>query len=298
MTTTPTGSLLTTATPTPTHHTYDPYGLPRHTVDAPETPAPGYIGGLQLPTGNYLLGQREYNPTTGTFLTPDQAGAPNPYTYTSGNPLKSTDLQGLSDIDGTLTDVSHISGWASTAALTGAVICTLARPCAPAIPIFLQVSAATGMVSASTAGVLDAQACVVKGNCSQLAADIAVGAVSSRFPALGRAASAKAVPEVSQILIRSPKQLQAKFKHAADFEVPGNYNRVNAAKFSAAVHQHINAPGTQAIVGTYRGEAVIHYLDPTTRLNVIAKNGTFVSGWKLKPAQVTNILQHGGLGGG
>jgi hypothetical protein len=50
----------------------------------------------------------------------------------------------------------------------------------------MQISAASGMISAGTAGILDSQACVVKGNCSALAADIAFGAVTSRFPALGR----------------------------------------------------------------------------------------------------------------
>jgi len=54
----------------------------------------------------------------------------------------------------------------------------------------MQVSAATGMVSAGTAGILDSQACVVKGNCSALAADVALGALSSRFPALGRSRTA------------------------------------------------------------------------------------------------------------
>ncbi|MFI7068488.1 EndoU domain-containing protein, partial [Kribbella sp. NPDC050124] len=181
---------LTTATPTPTHHTYDPYGLPRtpDTTTASPTSGPGYIGGLKLPSGNYLLGQREYNPATGTFLTPDQGGSSNPYAYTSGNPLKSTDLQGLSDIEGTLTDVSQISAWTSTAALAAAITCTALRPCAPAIPILMQVSAATGVLSAGTSGVLSTEACVLKGNCSQLAADIAVGTVASRLPAIGRVA--------------------------------------------------------------------------------------------------------------
>ena len=53
----------------------------------------------------------------------------------------------------------------------------------------MQLSAATGMLSAGTAGVLDADACFVKGSCSRLAADIAIGAVASRFPALGQARS-------------------------------------------------------------------------------------------------------------
>ncbi|TCO40935.1 RHS repeat-associated protein [Kribbella antiqua] len=124
LTTDPSGSVLTSAT----QQAYEPYGAPRATAGTNSaaqpsgTPSPGYIGALRLPTGNYLLGQREYNPTTGTFLTPDQGGSPNPYAYSSGNPLKTTDLQGLSDIDGTLTDVSHISAYASTAALAGAVM--------------------------------------------------------------------------------------------------------------------------------------------------------------------------------
>ncbi|TDW84496.1 RHS repeat-associated protein [Kribbella pratensis] len=195
LTTTANGSVLTATTTKPDQHDYEPYGQTRagptnQTASTP--PTPGYIGGLKLPTGNYLLGQREYNPTTGTFLTTDQAGSANPYAYTTGNPLKTTDLQGLDDIEGTLTDVSHISGYISTAALGGAVICTLARACAPAIPILLQISSATGVISAGTAGILDSQACVLKGNCSQLAADIAIVGLAGRFPALGRASEAAA----------------------------------------------------------------------------------------------------------
>ncbi|MFK4089365.1 RHS repeat-associated core domain-containing protein [Kribbella sp. NPDC020789] len=199
LTTTPNGSLSTTATATPTHHTYDPYGLPRPAAGPSTQAAPGYIGALQLPSGNYLLNQREYNPTTATFLTPDQGGSPNPYAYTSGNPLKSTDLQGLSDVEGTLTDVSHVSGYVSTGALTVAIACTFIRACAPAIPIAMQVSAATGMVSAGTAGILDSQACVVKGNCSALAADVALGALSSRFPALGTAGKVAADARAARV---------------------------------------------------------------------------------------------------
>ncbi|WP_433023397.1 RHS repeat-associated core domain-containing protein [Kribbella sp. CA-294648] len=183
------GSLVAAAGKSLNHYDYEPYGAPRQATSAAPKPAgPTYAGALQLPNGNYLMGQREYNPTTATFLSPDQGGSTQPYAYAAGNPISNNDLQGLSDIEGTLTDVSTVSGWTSTAALTGAVTCTIVRYCAPAVPMFLQVSAATGMFSAGTAGVLDSKACVVKGNCSALAADIAIGAVASRFPALGRAA--------------------------------------------------------------------------------------------------------------
>ena len=94
----------------------------------------------------------------------------------------------------------------------------------------------------------------------------------------------------------SPKQLQAKYKHAGDFGVDGNYSPANGAKFNDAITTHINSPGVQKITGTYRGNPVTHYLDPSTGLNVIVDpSGAFVSGWKLAPAQLQNVLNHGGL---
>jgi hypothetical protein len=102
----------------------------------------------------------------------------------------------------------------------------------------------------------------------------------------------------SNILLNSSRQLQAKFKHAADFGVLGNYSKANGAKFSSAINQHINSAGVQAINGTYRGQSVIHYLNPHTGLNVMSSpSGQFISGWKLNSAQLQNVLQHGGLGG-
>ncbi|MDX6240271.1 MAG: hypothetical protein QOG10_5091, partial [Kribbellaceae bacterium] len=183
------GSVLATGKAAVEHRDFEPYGAPRSVGGADsKLSGPGFTGGLQLPNGNYLMGQREYNPKTGVFLSPDQGGSGQAYAYASGNPISFSDLTGMDDVDGTLTDVSKISGWASTGALLAAVGCTLYRPCAPAVPIFMQVSAATGMLSAGSAGVLDSKACVVKGNCSALIADVAVGAVASRLPAVGRGA--------------------------------------------------------------------------------------------------------------
>jgi hypothetical protein len=100
----------------------------------------------------------------------------------------------------------------------------------------------------------------------------------------------------SDILLNISKQLQAKFKHASDFGVVGNYNKANAGKFTSAINQHINSVGVQSIQGTYRGQSVIHYLNPNTGLNVISSpSGHFISGWKLNPAQLQNVLKHGGL---
>ncbi|MEV6283403.1 DUF6531 domain-containing protein [Kribbella sp. NPDC051770] len=184
-TTTPTGTVLPTTTEP---HPYEPFGAkrpltPTHpSVPTPPAPSPAFTGALQLPTGNYLLGQREYNPTTGTFLSPDQGASSHPYSYAGNNPLTRTDLTGLDDINGTLTDVSNISGWISIGTIAAAVGCTIYRPCAPAIPILMQVSSATGVVSGVAGGALSAEACVVKGNCSHLAGELAIAGLASRLP--------------------------------------------------------------------------------------------------------------------
>jgi RHS repeat-associated protein len=100
----------------------------------------------------------------------------------------------------------------------------------------------------------------------------------------------------SNVLLNTSRQLQAKFKHAGDFGVVGNYSKANAGKFSSAINQHINSAGVQTINGTYRGQSVIHYLNPNTGINVISSpSGQFISGWKLNPAQLKNVLKHGGL---
>jgi hypothetical protein len=101
---------------------------------------------------------------------------------------------------------------------------------------------------------------------------------------------------VSEILLRTSTQLQAKFKHAKDFGVAGNYSKINATEFSKAIHQHINSSGVRAIKGTYHKQPVSHFLDSATGLNVMADPaGNFISGWRLSPAQLQNVLNHGGL---
>ena len=100
----------------------------------------------------------------------------------------------------------------------------------------------------------------------------------------------------SKILSTTSKQLQAKFKHASDFGVIGNYSKQNAIKFNSAINQHINSTGVQSINGTYRGQSVIHYLNQKTGVNVISSpSGQFISGWKLTGDQFKNVLNRGKL---
>ncbi|MGH2354584.1 MAG: colicin D domain-containing protein [Chloroflexota bacterium] len=92
------------------------------------------------------------------------------------------------------------------------------------------------------------------------------------------------------------RQLQAKFKHAADFGISGPFSPVNMAVYRAALEAHLSSPTTQVIQGTYRGQPVSHFFDPATSLNVIVDpRGTFVSGWRLNPAHAVNLQTRGSL---
>lgn len=98
------------------------------------------------------------------------------------------------------------------------------------------------------------------------------------------------------IVRNTAQQLQRKFKHAKDFGINGNYTKSNAVEFSRAINKHINSESVKLINGTYRGEPAIHYLDPASGLDVITDlAGNFVSGWKLNPAQLLNVVNRGSL---
>ncbi|MFC0628327.1 polymorphic toxin-type HINT domain-containing protein [Kribbella deserti] len=177
MVTGPTGSTLMTGT---THHDFEPYGAPR----GPAAAGLGYAGGLRLPGGTYLFGQREYDPTTALFLSPDQGASDQPYGYGLGNPLSFSDLSGMWSRDEILTKVSKIGGGVSTGALLVAVGCTVAVVCAPLVPFALATAAVTGTIAGVSDGILSAEACAKKGNCSRLIADFALIAITSRLPVL------------------------------------------------------------------------------------------------------------------
>jgi len=103
-------------------------------------------------------------------------------------------------------------------------------------------------------------------------------------------------PNVPRKIAIDEKQLQAKFKHAPDFGVSGNYNKANASELSRAIERHVQDPAVRVIEGTYHRAPVIHYLDPTTGLNVMTDlAGNFISGWRLSAEQLQNVLAHGGL---
>ncbi len=94
------------------------------------------------------------------------------------------------------------------------------------------------------------------------------------------------------------KQLQKKFaSHAADFGVDRTWGKGAAEEFQSALSAHVADPATNAISGTYRGtQDVTHFFNPNTGLNVMRDaDGAFLSGWKLGPEQIENLLTHGNI---
>lgn len=82
----------------------DPFGNERGTQPDPGSWAgdKGFVGGTkEKATGFTLLGAREYDPTTGRFISPDpiiDAGDPqqwNAYAYSNNNPINASDPSGL-----------------------------------------------------------------------------------------------------------------------------------------------------------------------------------------------------------
>ncbi|WP_455568423.1 polymorphic toxin-type HINT domain-containing protein [Streptomyces globosus] len=82
----------------------DPFGNDRGTPPAPGAWAgdKGFVGGTkEKSTGFTLLGAREYDPTTGRFISPDpiiDAGDPqqwNAYAYSNNDPINKSDPSGL-----------------------------------------------------------------------------------------------------------------------------------------------------------------------------------------------------------
>jgi len=94
----------------------------------------------------------------------------------------------------------------------------------------------------------------------------------------------------------SDQQLQKKFKHAKYFGVKGNWNQKNKKKFKLALQDHISDAETERIMGTYRGEKVIHFYNSKSDNNVITtRDEEFISGWKLSTKQRQHLLDSGDL---
>jgi len=102
-----------------------------------------------------------------------------------------------------------------------------------------------------------------------------------------------------QPLTTSRAQIESKYKHVADFGVTEPRGKAGFEAFENAVKQHVDDPATMHINGTYRGEpAILNYNSNNGLVVVQSPTGEFISGWRVSPAQATNILNQGKLGGG
>ncbi len=81
-------------------------------------------------------------------------------------------------------------------------------------------------------------------------------------------------------------KLQHEYKHAGDFGIEGNWNKVNGNKFQQAIQNHIDN-ASEIYKSTYRGSDVYVYYDPKTGLaSYVDMDGNFVAGWKLSKEQL------------
>lgn len=99
----------------------------------------------------------------------------------------------------------------------------------------------------------------------------------------------------------SPRQLQKKYKHAKDFGIDGPYNPAAADRYQQALKTFIRDEATDALECTMRGQPgkVWAYVDQHSRRCVVCDaGGNFISGWRLSPTQLAQLLSKGHLGGG
>ena len=228
--------------------------------------------------------QRYYDPLAGRFLSVDPittdantGGQFVRYDYVSNNPFKYTDPDGRAKSSGGGFGFGweEVSNFADTTVTGG---------------YGLQFKEAAKAGNYGEAG-LKLTAGVVYGvlNVATLGEGAAVVAAASK----GLTFAAKGAVEG---LGFARSQLQHGFKHAKDFGVSGNASNKTLSEFSSAVQSHVNGAGTQVIQGTYRGNPVTHHVDPSTGLNVIRdSSGNFLSGWKLSPEQLQNVVTRGKL---
>ncbi len=91
-------------------------------------------------------------------------------------------------------------------------------------------------------------------------------------------------------------QIQRKFKHAAEFGVPGNWNPRNGERFADAIRDFIRKPDIIRIEGEFHRRPVTYFLQRgTSRIMMFNPKGEFISGWKLTEKQSFHLMLNGRL---
>jgi hypothetical protein len=84
--------------------------------------------------------------------------------------------------------------------------------------------------------------------------------------------------------------------HGESFGLTGAWNASRAAEVSSVINRHINSDAVLQIAGTYRGNAVTHFVQPSSGLNIfLDASGGFGGGWKLGANQLQSVLTTGRL---
>jgi RHS repeat-associated protein len=108
-------------------------------------------------------------------------------------------------------------------------------------------------------------------------------------------AAEEGLPELST----DTAQLEAKFKHAADFGITEPRGVAGFKAFGKAIDTFVSDPATVRVMGTYHGDpAILNYNPSTAQVVVQAPDGSFITGWRMSPAQLWNVIERGSLGGG
>jgi hypothetical protein len=208
---------------------------------------------------------------------------------------------GIEAAGGVLSVVSFGLAEAPTQVVEGARVASAAARIAGAIERFIELSR---LAAARIASAADRAAQVSARLRAVLDAKLTEAAVSAvgRFRTLRWADDTGALglpgggrfPQLSVTL----GQLEAKFKHAADFGVLEPRGRPGFAAFRSAIDDFLRHPATRRIHGKYRGQEVILSFQPRTGLVVVqSRAGEFVSGWRMTKKQLGHVLSKGVLGG-
>ncbi len=252
------------------------------------------------------LNARRYIPTTGLFLTPDwldpvdgdtgRAGAralwrtnpvgTNRYAYAGQDPINKRDP------GGSCTSVRNCITGGTFKQPDGSVSVESSIILRTTIPGQIAWDdARTSWANGDQSGAVT-QAALGTAEVALTMATMGVGktvAMAGRAIASGVAAVEETVtPGISY----TRRSLQHAFKHAEDFGVSGSANNRSLKAFSSAIQKHIADANTLAVQGTYRGQAVKHFVDREAGLNVIRdSSGNFLSGWKLSVKQIENVIK-------
>ncbi|HWE90644.1 MAG TPA: colicin D domain-containing protein [Pseudonocardiaceae bacterium] len=109
----------------------------------------------------------------------------------------------------------------------------------------------------------------------------------------------EAAPRDIPNLKYSTKQLQKKFKHAADFGVDGSWSSDASAQFEGALQRFAQDSTNTLKSGTYHGEpATLIYNSTSGLCEVLRSDGSFWTAFRMGEEQLKNVIGRGSLGGG